>query len=57
MDKKTKKRIGVLQQKRQTLQKQLAGVRRFPDDPAEEPRLLEQMAELEAELAELKAKT
>ena len=54
MDKKTKKRIEVLQKKRQNLNTQLGVVKRFRDDPAEIPKLEAELAKVEAELAELK---
>ncbi len=54
MDKKAKKRIEILQQKRQKLLGQLSVVKRFPDDPSEAPRLEAEIAKLEAELAALK---
>lgn len=54
MDKKMKKRIDVLQKKRNKLRNELSVVKKFPDDPTEIPRLEGQIAEIEAELATLK---
>lgn len=48
MDKKDKKRLSVLKQKRQKLTTELATVRKFTDDPAE-------LAKLEAELEKVVA--
>ena len=55
MDRKTKKRITVLKQKRQNLRLQLATVRKFPDDPTEAPRIEQELAKIEEELARLLA--
>ena len=54
MDKRIKKRIDVLQKKRTNLRSQLSGVKKFPDDPQEIPRLEAQIAAIEAELQTLK---
>jgi len=54
MDKKTKKRIDVLQKKKAKLQNELAVVKKFPDDPADVPRLEREIAAIEAELQRLK---
>jgi hypothetical protein len=54
MDRKAKKRIEVLQKSRQKLLGQLSVVKRFTDEPAEIPRLQEQIAKIEAELARLR---
>lgn len=55
MDKKQKKRAEVLQQKIAKLQQQLAGAKKQPDDPAEVPRLEQELAAAHAELHKLKA--
>ena len=54
MDKKAKKRLTTLQQKRQKLMGELGVVRRHPDDPAEIPKLEAELAAIEAEIAKLK---
>jgi hypothetical protein len=54
MDKKAKKRIKVLHEKRDQLRKQLSGVRKFTDDPADIPKLEQAIAAIEAELEQLK---
>lgn len=54
MDKKDKKRIEVLQQKIAKLQQQLAGAKKQPDDPADIPRLENELAAAHAELSKLK---
>ena len=56
MDRKAKKRIEVLQKKRQKLRGELSVVKRFPDDPTEIPRIEKEIADIEAELARLKAR-
>jgi hypothetical protein len=55
VDKKAKKRIKLLQEKRTKLRNELSVVRKFPDDPAEIPRLEKAIADIEAELEQLKA--
>ena len=55
MDKKAKKRIGVLRLKIQKLRQQLAGAKKQPDEPEEIPRLEQEIAAAEAEIAKLKA--
>ena len=55
VDKKQKKRAEVLQQKIAKLQQQLAGAKKQPDDPAEVPRLEQELAAAHAELHKLKA--
>ncbi len=55
MDKKTKKRIDVINTKLQNLRKQLSGAKQQPDDPDEPARLEKEIAALEAESAKLKA--
>jgi hypothetical protein len=54
MDKKQKKRMEVLQQKIAKLQQLLAGAKKQPDDPAEVPRLEQQLAAAHEELSRLK---
>jgi hypothetical protein len=54
MDKKQKKRMEVLQQKIAKLQQLLAGAKKQPDDPAEVPRLEQELAAAHEELARLK---
>ena len=53
MDKKAKKRIEVIRQKLTTLQQQLAGAKRQPDDPQEPARLQAEIDKLQAELGEV----
>jgi hypothetical protein len=55
MDKKAKKRVEVLRQKLATLQQQLAGAKKQPDDPAEPARLQAEIDKIHEELAKLKA--
>jgi hypothetical protein len=54
MDKKTKKRIEVLQQKVAKLQQLLAAAKKQPDDPAEIPRLELELTAAREELSALK---
>ena len=54
MDKKDKKRQEVLQQRIAKLQHLLSAARKQPDDPAEVPRLENDLAAAHAELARLK---
>jgi len=54
MDRRDKKRIEVLQKKRSKLRIEISTVKRFPDDPAELPRLEQELAAIEAELEKLK---
>ncbi len=54
MDKKAKKRIDVIHQKLATLQHQLAGAKRQPDDPQEPARIQAEIDKLQQELAKLK---
>jgi hypothetical protein len=54
MDKKQKKRMEVLQQKIAKLQQLLAGAKKQPDDPAEIPRLEQELAAAHTELHKLK---
>jgi hypothetical protein len=55
MDKKAKKRVEVIRQKLATLQQQLAGAKRQPDDPGEPARLQAEIDKLQEEMAKLKA--
>lgn len=54
MDKKTKKRLDVVRQRLQVLQKNLAGARKQNDEPGEVERLAAEIAKLEAEVETLK---
>lgn len=53
MDKKTKKRIAVLRERLQKLQKMLAGVKQQTDEPDEISLLEEQIEKTTAELSAL----
>ena len=55
MDKKAKKRIGVLNQRVQKLRQQLSGAKKQPDEPEEIPRLEREIDDAVAEIARLKA--
>lgn len=55
MDKKTKKRIQVLRERMQKLEKLLAGARAQPDDQKEIQDYEQQIAKIKAELATLTA--
>ncbi len=55
MDKKSKKRIDVCNQKLQTLRQQLAGAKSQDDEPGEVERLEREIASLEAEVQKLRA--
>ena len=55
MDKKTKKKIDVIRQRKQKLQKQLAGAKQQDDEPGEVERLEQQIADCDAEVEKLKA--
>ncbi|MEO2000055.1 MAG: hypothetical protein ABGW75_00415 [Pirellulales bacterium] len=55
MDKKTKKRLDVLQQKITKLQRLLAAEKEQPDDPAEIPRIEAELAKAHAEMSSLKS--
>jgi len=55
MDKKTKKKVDVLQKRLQKTQQQLAGARKQMDDPEELSRLEKEVADLTAQLEKLKA--
>jgi len=54
MDKKAKKKIQVLNQRIQTLRRQLAGAKKQMDDPREVQAIEQRLAEAEAELARLR---
>ncbi len=54
MDKKSKKRLDVINKKLQTLRPRLAGSRAQADDAAELKQLEDEIAKLEAEAAEIK---
>ena len=54
MDKKQKKRMDVLHQRIAKLQQQLVGAKQQPDDPADVPRLEQELAAVHAELVSLK---
>lgn len=55
MDKKSKKRIDVCNQKLQTLRQQLSGAKSQDDEPGEVARLEAEIASLEAEVQKLKS--
>ncbi len=50
MDKKTKKKIGLLRDRVQTLRRQLSGAKKQNDDPAEVTRLENELETLEQEI-------
>ena len=54
MDKKAKKRLGVIRPKLQNLQKQLSGARQQDDEPGEVQRLEREIAAFKAEAEKLK---
>ena len=54
MDKKVKKKAYVLRQRIQTLQQQLAGMKKQMDDPNELKLIEQQLAAAEAELVKIK---
>jgi hypothetical protein len=54
MDKKSKKKIDVLNQRLQKLRQQLAGAKKQMDEPGEARRLEEEIAQVEAELKRAK---
>ena len=56
MDKKVKKRLELLNKKLGPLQQQIKGARLQNDDPGELRRLEEEIASVQAEIAELKKK-
>jgi hypothetical protein len=55
MDKKTKKKLQNLNQRLQALRQQLAGAKKQADDPSELEAFNTRIAEVEAEIAKLKA--
>jgi hypothetical protein len=55
MDKKSQKRIDVLQPKLQKLRQLLAAAKRQPDEPGDIQRLESEIAAAEAELQKLKS--
>ncbi len=55
MDKKSKKRLEVINKKLQTLRPRLAGSRQQADDPDELKQLEDEISKLVAEAAEIKA--
>lgn len=54
MDKKTKKRLDLLNQRMQKLRMQLAGARKQMDDPADVARLEREIGEVGAEIEKIK---
>ena len=54
MDKKAKKRMDVLRQRREKVQQQLAGAKKQDDEPGEVERLTGELSEIEAEIEKLK---
>ncbi|MBX3416760.1 MAG: hypothetical protein KF851_04090 [Pirellulaceae bacterium] len=56
MDKKAKKRLEVLKQKRAMLEKQLAGARKQTDDPAEVTRFENELEAVKQEMDKLQGK-
>lgn len=54
MDKKSKKRLDLLNQRLQKLRQQLAGARKQMDDPSDVKRLETEIAQVSAELEKLK---
>jgi len=55
VDKKSKKRLDVINKKLQTLRPRLAGSREQADDPSELKQLEDEIAKLQAEAAEIKS--
>ena len=55
MDKKAKKKIEVLNQRLQKLHQQLAGAKQQDDEPGEVERLDKEIADIESQVARLKA--
>lgn len=53
MDKKAKKRLEVLKQKRAALEKQLAGAKKQTDDPQEIVRFEKELAAIKLEMEQL----
>ena len=56
MDKKTKKRLDIVRQRLQVLEKNLAGARKQDDEPGEVERLEAEIAKLKSEGETLKKK-
>ena len=56
MDKKTKKRLEILNQKIEKTQKILAAVREQTDEPGEVEQIEKQISDYKTEIAELKKK-
>lgn len=54
MDKKSKKRIDLLNLRLQKLRQQLAGARKQMDDPADVTRLVREIEQVSSELEKLK---
>ncbi|HEX7379756.1 MAG TPA: hypothetical protein VF278_21710, partial [Pirellulales bacterium] len=54
VDKKSKKRVDLLNQRLQKMRQQLAGARKQMDDPADVKRLESEIAQVAAELEKLK---
>jgi hypothetical protein len=54
MDKKTKKKLEILNQKLQNLRPRLAGAKQQNDEPGEVVRLEEEIRQLEAEVKKLR---
>ncbi len=55
MDKKTKKKVDVLQKRMQMLRLQLSGAKKQMDDPEELHRLEKEVSDLSAEIEKLKS--
>jgi hypothetical protein len=55
MDKKIKKKVDVLNQRLQKLHQQLAGAKQQDDEPGEVQRLQQEIADVEAQVARLRA--
>jgi hypothetical protein len=54
MDKKSKKKLAIINQRLQVLRQKLAGARKQDDEPGEVDRLETEIAELETEVQQLK---
>ncbi len=57
MDKKDKKHLEVLRQRKEKVQLQLSGARKQADDPAEIRQLEQEMQSIQAEVEKIKAKS
>ena len=55
MNKKVQKQLEVAKKKLANLQQQLSGAKQQPDDPADVPRLEKEIANLHAEITQLKS--